>query len=381
MSVRRICAPPGASEGRCDHERGPAVNDKTALLVGHRAMSRTSKRRIKKVGLPSESLVYTGEMALGKIDVSLIDYDEQTFEERPVQNMEECALYKNKPTATWINVAGVNNPPVLEKLGECFGLHRLVTEDILNVVQRPKAEDFGDYLYIVLKMLTYDEKAEKMVPEQVSLIVGQNYLLSFQEGIAGDVFHPIRDRLRAGRGKIRKPGVDYLAYALLEKLGERIDLLEEELIAQPGRPIVERLYNLKRELLFLHKAVWPLREVISSLERRESPLIHETTVPYLRDVYDHVAQIIDTMDIYREMLSTMLDLYLSSVSNRLNEVMRVLTAISLIFMPLTFIAGVYGMNFKRMPELEWKYGYLLSWIVMAGIGVGMVFYFKRKKWM
>lgn len=355
-------------------------------------MSRTSKRRIKKVGLPSESLVYTGEMALGKIDVSLIDYDEQTFEEHPVQNIEECALYKNKPTATWINVDGVNNPPVLEKLGECFGLHRLVTEDILNVVQRPKAEDFGDYLYIVLKMLTYDEKEDKIVPEQVSLIVGQNYLLSFQEGIAGDVFHLIRDRLRSGRGKIRKSGVDYLAYslldavvdgyfAILEKLGERIDLLEEELISQPGRPIVERLYNLKRELLFLHKAVWPLREVISSLERRESPLISETTVPYLRDVYDHVAQIIDTMDIYREMLSTMLDLYLSSVSNRLNEVMKVLTVIATIFMPLTFIAGVYGMNFKHMPELEWKYGYLLSWIVMAGIGVGMYIYFRRKQWM
>jgi magnesium transporter len=354
-------------------------------------MSRISKRRIKKVGLPSESLVYTGEKALGKIDVTLIDYDEQTFEERPVQNVEECAAYKDKPTATWINVDGVNNPPVLEKLSECFGLHRLVTEDILNVVQRPKTEDFGDYLYIVLKMLAYDEKTDKVVPEQVSLIVGQKYLLSFQEGIAGDVFHPIRDRLRSGRGKLRKMGVDYLAYALLdavvdgyfviiEKLGERIDALEEELISQPGRPIVERLYNLKRELLFLHKAVWPLREVISSLERRESPLIRETTVPYLRDVYDHIAQIIDTMDIYREMLSTMLDLYLSSVSNRLNEVMKVLTVIATIFMPLTFIAGVYGMNFKHMPELEWEYGYPLAWLVMIAIGVGMFFYFKRKKW-
>src|SRR5512147_3344977 len=355
-------------------------------------MSRISKRRIKKVGLPSESLVYTGEKALGKIDVTLIDYDEMTFEERPVQNVEECTPYKNKPTATWINVDGVNNPPMLEKLGECFGLHRLVTEDILNVVQRPKAEDFGDYLYIVLKMLAYDEKADKIIPEQVSLIVGQNYLLTFQEGVAGDVFHPIRERLRAGRGKLRKLGVDYLAYALLdavvdgyfailEKLGERIDLLEEELISRPGKPIVERLYNLKRELLFLHKAVWPLREVISSLERRESPLIRETTVPYLRDVYDHVAQIIDTMDIYREMLSTMLDLYLSSVSNRLNEVMKVLTVIATIFMPLTFIAGVYGMNFKYMPELEWRYGYFLTLFVMLGIGVFMFFYFKRKKWL
>ena len=354
-------------------------------------MPRISKRRMKKVGLPSETLMYTGDQALGKIDITLIDYDEQTFEERPVQP-DECVVYKNKPTATWINVDGVHNPPALEKLGECFGLHRLVTEDILSVVQRPKVEDFGDYLYIVVKMLTYDEKAKKVVPEQVSLIVGQNYLLSFQEGVAGDVFHLIRDRLRTGRGKIRKLGVDYLAYSLLdavvdgyfvslEKLGDRIDLLEEELISRPGRTSMEKLYHLRRELLFLHKAVWPLREVISSLVRRESPLIRETTVPYLRDVYDHVVQAIDSVEIYREMLTEMLEIHLTGVSNRLSEVMKVLTAISLIFMPLTFIAGVYGMNFKYMPELEWRFGYLLAWLVMGGIGVGMFFYFRRKKWM
>jgi magnesium transporter len=355
-------------------------------------MPRMSKRRIKKVGLPAESLVYTGDQALGKIDITLIDYDEQTFEERPVQAVEECVVYKNKPTATWINVDGVHNPPVLEKLGECFGLHRLVTEDILNVMQRPKVEDFGDYVYIVIKMLSYDEKTSKVFPEQLSLIVGQNYLLSFQEGVAGDVFHPIRDRLRSGRGKIRKLGVDYLAYSLLdavvdgyfvilEKLGDRIDQLEDELVSRKGRATVERLYRLKREVLFLHRAVWPLREVISSLVRRESPLVREATVPYLRDVYDHVAQAIDSVEIYREMLTEMLETHLSNVSNRLNEVMKVLTSISLIFMPLTFIAGVYGMNFKYMPELEWKYGYLLAWLLMGATGAGMYFYFRRKKWM
>lgn len=355
-------------------------------------MSRTSKRRIKKVGLPAGSLVYTGEQALGKVEVTLIDYDEQTFEERTLQSVDECAIYKARPTATWINVDGVNNPVMLEKIGECFGLHRLVTEDLMNVVQRPKVEDYGDYLFVVFKMLTYDEKEGRIVPEQVSLIVGDNFLLSFQEGVKGDVFPLIRDRLRAGRGKIRKMGVDYLAYSLLdavvdgyfvilEKLGERIDLLEEELIARPGRPIVEQLYQLKRELLFVHKAVWPLREVVSSLVRRESPLIRETTAPYMRDVYDHVVQAIDSVEIYRDMLSTMLDLYLSSVSIRMNEIMKVLTIIATIFMPLTFLAGVYGMNFKHMPELEWKYGYLGAWIIMLGIGAVMVVYFKRKKWM
>jgi len=347
---------------------------------------------MKKVGLPAGSLVYTGEQALGKVDVTLIDYDELTFEERPLQSVDECVVYRVKPTATWINVDGVHNPAMLEKIGECFGLHRLVTEDLMNVVQRPKVEDHGEYLFIVLKMLTFDEKENRIVPEQVSLIVGDNFLLSFQEGVKGDVFPLIRDRLRAGRGKIRKMGVDYLAYSLLdalvdgyfvilEKLGERIDLLEEELISKPGRPIVEQLYQLKRELLFLHKAVWPLREVVSSLVRRESPLIREATAPYMRDVYDHVVQAIDSVEIYRDMLSTMLDLYLSSVSIRMNEIMKVLTIIATIFMPLTFLAGVYGMNFKYMPELDWKYGYLFAWTIMVAIGVVMGLYFKRKKWM
>jgi magnesium transporter len=355
-------------------------------------MARTSKRRMKKVGLPAGSLVYTGEQAAGKVEVTLIDYDEQTFEERTLQSMDECAVYKAKPTATWINVEGVNNPVLIERIGECFGLHRLVTEDLMNVVQRPKVEDYGEYLFVVLKMLTYDEKDGRIVPEQVSLIVGENFLLSFQEGVKGDVFPLIRDRLRAGKGKIRKMGVDYLAYSLLdalvdgyfvilERLGERIDLLEEELITRPARSIMEQLYQLKRELLFMHKAVWPLREVVSALVRRESPLIREATTPYLRDVYDHVVQAIDSVEIYRDMLSTMLDLYLSSVSNRMNEIMKVLTIIATIFMPLTFLAGVYGMNFKHMPELEWKYGYFGLWGIMIGIGVGMYFYFRRKKWM
>jgi magnesium transporter len=347
---------------------------------------------MKKVGLPSGSLVYTGEQAAGSIDVTLIDYDEQVFEERSLKTVDECVLYRNKPTATWINVDGVHDPAMIEKLGECFGLHRLVTEDVMSVVQRPKMEDYGDYLFVVVKMLTYDDKERKVVPEQVSLILGRNFLLSFQEGIKGDVFPLIRDRLRAGRGTIRKKGVDYLAYSLLdalvdgyfvilEKLGERIDQLEEELIASPGKAIMEQLYQLKRELLFLHKAVWPLREVIASLERRESPIIHETTAPYLRDVYDHVVQVIDSVEIYRDMLSTMLDLYLSSVSFRLNEVMKVLTIIATIFMPLTFIAGVYGMNFKYMPELEWRSGYFLSLGLMGAIAVGMLVFFRRKKWL
>lgn len=353
--------------------------------------SRATRRRAKKIGLPAETLLYTGERKKNGITITLIDYDTQSFEEHTLKRMDECLPYKLKPTITWVNFDGVHDPAMLEKLSEGFGIHRLVIEDLMNIVQRPKCEDFGDYLFIVLKMLSYDEKENKIIPEQISIILGQKFLLSFQEDSKRDIFHLVRDHLHNGNGKIRKMDTDYLAYTLLdtlvdnyfiilEKLGERIDSLEEELMIRPGKIVIEQLYQLKRELLFLHKAVWPLREVISSLVRRESPLIHEVTVPYLLDVYDHAVQAIDSVEIYREMLTTMLDLYVSNVSYRTNEIMKMLTIIATIFMPLTFLAGIYGMNFKHMPELEWEYGYLLIWMIMIGLGAVMLIYFKRKKW-
>ena len=354
-------------------------------------MPKFTKKRSKKAGLPSETLMYTGEKKDEKIIIHVIDYDETNFLETELSAAEACIPYKNKPTVTWINVDGVHNVPVLEKLGDCFGLHRLVMEDILNTDQRPKMEDFGEYLYIVLKMLSNGKNGE-IVTEQISIVVGSNFVLSFQEGVEGDVFNLIRERLRNGKGRIRKMSADYLTYSLLdavvdnyfvilEKFGDKIELLEAELIESPTQKTVQRIYQLKREMIFLHNAVWPLREVVSTLGKHESPIIREATVPYFRDVYDHVIHVIDSVDIYREMISSMLDMYLSSVSNRLNEVMKVLTAISLIFMPLTFIVGLYGMNFKYMPELEWRYGYFLTLFVMFGIGVFMFFYFKRKKWL
>ncbi|MDV6343380.1 magnesium/cobalt transporter CorA [Nitrosomonas sp. Is37] len=354
--------------------------------------SRATRRRTKKIGLPAETLLYTGEREKNSINITLIDYDAQSFEEHTLKRIDECLPYKRKSTVTWINIDGVHDPVMLEKLGEGFGIHRLVTEDLMNIVQRPKCEDFGDYLFIVLKMLSYDEKENRIIPEQISIILGQKFLLSFQEDSRKDVFHLIRDHLPNGKGKMRKMDTDYLAYALLdtlvdnyfiilEKLGDRIDLLEEELMIRPGKNVIEQLYQLKRELLFLHKAVWPLREVISSLSRRESPLIHEVTTPYLLDVYDHVVQAIDSVEIYRDMLTTMLDLYISNVSYRTNEIMKVLTIIATIFMPLTFLAGVYGMNFKYMPELDWEYGYLLVWMIMIGVGAVMLVYFKKKRWL
>ena len=305
--------------------------------------------------------------------------------------MKNVSPFKDKPTVTWINIDGLQEVGIIEKIGAHFGIHPLVLEDILHTGQRPKAEDLGDYLFVVLRMLYYDEREDVMISEQVSLLLGPNYVISFQER-GGDVFNPIRERIRNSKGHIRKGGADYLAYALLdaivdhyfvilEKLGEKIESLEEELVTNPTPETLQTIHTLKRELIFLRKSVWPLREVISGLEREASPLITEPTGIYLRDVYDHTIQVIDTIETYRDMVSGMLDIYLSSVSNRMNEVMKVLTIIATIFIPLTFIAGIYGMNFKYMPELEWHWGYFLVLLVMTIIIAFMVFHFKRKKWL
>lgn len=335
--------------------------------------------------------MYTGEKRDEQVKIHLIDFDETNFQEIELASVDACIPFKEKTSVTWINMEGVHQAQPLEKLGECFGLHRLVMEDIMNTDQRPKMEDYGEYIYIVLKMLSSGKSGET-IAEQISLVLGTNFVLSFQEGIEGDVFNLVREHLRTGKGRLRKMGADYLAnslldavvdnyFVVLEKFGEKIESIELELIGNPTQKTVQRLYQLKREMIFLHNAVWPLREVASVLGKHESALISEATAPYLRDVNDHVTHIMDSVYIYREMLSSMLDMYLSSVSNRLNEVMKVLTVISLIFMPLTFIAGVYGMNFKFMPELEWRYGYFFALFLMLGISVIMLLYFKRKKWL
>ena len=354
-------------------------------------MSKLIKKRSKKAGLPPGTLVHIGEKKAETPKITLIDYDESHFQEREVKKIEECFLFKEKPTITWINVDGLHQVEVIEKLGECYGLHPLVLEDILNTDQRPKTEDHEEYLYIVLKAIELDSKNDGIEMEQISFIVGPNFVFSFQER-EGDTFDPIRDRIRNSKGRLRKMGADYLAYALLdsivdnyfiilEKLGEKIEFWGEKLISNPTPDTLQTIHHLKREMIFLRKAVWPLREAVNVLERGESPLVKESTRVYLRDVYDHTIQVIDTIETYRDMLSGMLDIYLSSVSNRLNSVMKVLTVIATIFMPLTFVAGIYGMNFKFMPELEWRWGYPLVWLIMAGIGISMFIYFKKRKWL
>jgi magnesium transporter len=353
-------------------------------------MVRALKNRSPKTGLPPGTLVHIGQKKADAQKITVIDYDEKEFQEYEPERIEQCFALKAKPTVTWINVDGLHDVEKLRSLGECFGLHPLVMEDILNTDQRPKLEDYGDYLYLVLKMLYYEAESHSVIQEQISLILGETFVLSFQER-EGDVFDQIRERLRSGKGLVRKCGPDYLVYTLLdtvvdnyflvlEKLGENIEVLGDRVLRGPDPRALAEIQTSKREMLFLHRWIWPLREAISGLAKRDSHLVKETTGVYLRDVHDHTMQIMDTVELYREMLSETLDLHLSSVSNRLNQVMKVLTIIATIFIPLTFLAGVYGMNFKYMPELEWRWGYPLLWLFMAAVGVSMLVAFKRKKW-
>ncbi len=353
-------------------------------------MLRFTKRVSKKAGLAPGTLVHVGEKKVEETRIRIIDYDGATFEERELKSIDECLPYKDKTTTTWINIDGLHEVDVIEKIGQGFGLHPLILEDILSTGQRPKIDDLEDYLFIILMMISFDEEDGELKAEQFSIVLGPDYLISFQEKV-GDVFDFVRERLRKGRGRIRKMGPDYLFYALLdaivdnyfvvlEKIAEEVEELEEKIVTEPGPQTLQTIYQLKREMIFFRKSIWPLREIISSLERRDSVLIQEKTSIFLKDVYDHTIQVIDTVETFRDMVSGMLDVYLSSVSNRMNEVMKVLTVIATIFIPLTFLAGVYGMNFKYMPELDIHWAYPVVWSVMLVIGLIMFIYFKRKRW-
>jgi magnesium transporter len=353
-------------------------------------MPKSMKKTSRKPGLSPGTLVHVGERKVENVRIRTIEFDQDTLEEREFDTIEESLPYKKKGTVTWINIDGLHDLGVIEEIGRHFGLHPLVMEDILHTDQRPKMEDFEDYIFIVAKMLSFDQEKTELKAEQLSLVLGQDYVVTFQERV-GDVFEPVRERLRKGKGRIRTMPPDYLAYALidavvdhyfivLEKIGETVESLEEELVTNPTPTTLQTIHHLKRELILLRKSVWPLRELISELERGEAGLIQEKTTVFLRDVYDHTIQVIDTVETLRDMVSGMLDVYLSSVSNRMNEVMKVLTIIATIFIPITFIAGIYGMNFELMPELKWPWGYPLVWGVMVAIGMVMLIYFKNKKW-
>ena len=354
-------------------------------------MVRRLKKRSGKAGLPPGSLIHIGDRLTEKIKITVFDYDEAHLQEKEIKTVGECRQFKDSPTVAWIHIEGIHDTQILEELGAVFGLHPLTLEDILNTDQRPKMEDFCEYIYIVLKTFyNHADENNETTSEQISIILGPTFVISFQEKET-DIFKPIRERIRAGKGRLRKSGADYLAYSLidtivdnyfniLEHLGEKIEIIEESLVINPSTQTLQAIQHLKREMIFLRKSVWPLRETISSLERTECQLIKESTGLFLKDIYDHTIQVIDTIETFRDMLSGILDIYLSSISNRMNEIMKVLTIIATIFMPLTFLVGVYGMNFKYMPELEWHWGYFFIWSIMITIAVSMLVYFRKKRW-
>ncbi len=349
------------------------------------------RKRSKKKGLPPGTPVYTGERREENIRITVIDYDQDRFDEKAGESVEECFAYVETPSVTWINVDGIHDAALVEKLCTRYGLHPLAVEDILSVGQRPKMEDFGELAFFVANMLTYDETRAETQSEQVSIVLGRNFVLSFQER-PGDVFDPLRERLRKSKGRVRKAGADYLAYSLLdaivdgyfsvlEGVGERIETLEEDLVREATSETLRAIHGLKRQAIMIRRSVWPLREVLSGLLKGGSVLVREETGVYIRDVYDHTIEIIETIESLRDLLSGMVDMYLSSVSNRMNAVMKVLTIIATIFIPLTFIAGIYGMNFEYMPELKWAPGYFVALGAMAAIILGMIAYFRRKRWL
>ncbi|MEI7811124.1 MAG: magnesium/cobalt transporter CorA [Ignavibacteria bacterium] len=359
-------------------------------------MRKLLKNSRKKIGQLPGSLIYMGEDRKQDIIITLSRYNKEMYEEKKIKFPEENVPEPDENHITWINVDGIHDTALVGRLGEMFNIHSLTLEDILNTGHRPKTEDNGDYLFVVLKFLDCDSKGDEIKSEQVSLIINNQMIISFQEDKVDD-FEAIRETLRKNKGKIRELGADYLAYRLLdtvvdkyftvvENIGDRIIELEDELLESPTKLTLQKLYKLKSDMIIIRRAVWPLREVISGLEKIDSDIIRNTTQPYLRDLYDHVVQLIDTNENYREMVSGMMDIYLSSVSNKLNEIMKVLTIISTFFIPLNFLAGLYGMNFNteasplNMPELNWRFGYPMIIAVMLSVSGGLFIFFKKKGW-
>jgi magnesium transporter len=360
------------------------------LTVSGKQLKRLFVTASEKKGTPPGTMVYTGKQKAEPLRISVIDYDVNHFSELENATTESCVALKKTDTVTWINVTGLNDTEAVGRIGTEFDIHPLVLEDILHTTQRPKLEDLGTYLFLVVRMLFVEPGTSEIHSEQVSFILTEHSLITFQEK-AGDVFDEIRDRIRKSHGRIRKMGADYLLYALmdaivdnyfliLEKTGEQIETIEQSLMENPNSVLLNELYAQKRELLYIRKSVWPLREAVGALERGESKLLKAKTHAYLRDLYDHTIQVIDTVETFRDMLSGVQDLYLSSLGQKTNQVMQVLTIISTIFIPITFIAGIYGMNFEVIPELRWKYGYAGVWGIMIVMIIAMLFYFRRKKW-
>lgn len=373
--------------GGRDFPLTPPANLRTSSQA--RSLMKLVQKRSKKSGLPPGTLVHIGERKAEKVTITTFHYSRTGCEEQQLEQPDRLVAPVDE-SVLWINVGGVHKVEVVEAIGKQFSLHPLLLEDVANTDQRPKLDDYEVYVFLVMKMLSLTDRQEIAV-EQVSLVLGKNYVLSFQEN-GTDVFQPVRERLRGGKGRLRQSGADYLLYALvdaivdqyfavLEMLGEKIEALQQTVVADPQPETLKDIHALKRQLLFLRRAVWPLRDVMNNLSRSDCPFLQQPTKVFFRDVYDHVVQIVDTIETLREMVSACLDIYLSSVSYRLNAVMRVLTVITTIFMPLSFIASIYGMNFEHMPELKSEWGYPVVLVVMLAVGIIMLVLFKNKRWL
>ncbi len=348
------------------------------------------KPRSAKIGAQPGSMILVGERKLEKAGIEIITYAQDSCDCRRYESELPVLELPPSPYMTWVNINGLHETKIIEEIGRQFNIHPLTLEDILNTDQRPKAEVFEKYIFMVVKTISPYSKDEPLNIEQVSFLVGENWVVTFQERDS-NLFIPVKDRLEKGKGKIRKMGSDYLAYSLLdaivdnyflvlEYLAGHIEELEYEVITSPRKHTLPNIHKIKRQLLYMRKSVWPLREELNIVIRDENELVSPGTIPYLRDLYDHTIQVIDTTESFRDMVSGLLDIYLSSLSNKLNEVMKTLTIIATIFIPLTFLCGVYGMNFKYMPELETRYGYFVLWGIFISIALGMVMFFRRKKW-
>ena len=348
--------------------------------------------RSKKTGLPPGSIVFTGQKNNEAASMSLFSYNETTHEEFNNASIAEIKkIINNEGKKQWININGLHDTSLIEQVGNLYNLHPLLLEDIVNPNQRPKVDEYDNCMYIVARMIYWDEQFNDLQTEQISFVLHAGGLITFQEK-QRDIFDYVKNRIRTGKGRVRKTGTDYLLYALLdnlvdnyflilEKLGDTMETLEEELFNNPKEKTLKTIHHLKREMIILKKSVWPMRDVINNLYRNENELINQSTHLYIKDLYDHILQINENIDIYRDMLTSNQEMYMSSISNKMNLVMKVLTIISTIFIPLTFIVGIYGMNFKFMPELSWEYGYPGVWIIMIIISLGMLFYFRNKRWL
>lgn len=347
-------------------------------------------RRRNKPGTSPGLLTFIGEKKSEETLITSISYNDSFVDEKSHDSVADAIGTIGDSHISWINIDGLHDVSIIETIGTHLGIHPLVLEDIVHTTQRPKVEIYDDHIYVVMKMITFGERSNEAEVEQVSLILGKGWVISFQER-QGDVFDPVRIRLRPPGARIRKMGADYLLYALLdvivdfyfvalEKIGDVMDDLEDEITYEPTKVTPLKLRDVKHNLIRIRRSTWPVRELLSQLERDESRLISKQTRPFIRDAYDHAVQVIDIVESLRDVLGSLMDLYMTGVSNRMNDIMKVLTIIGTIFIPLTFIAGIYGMNFENMPELHTQNGYFISLGVMAVIAVVLLLFFRKKDW-